>query len=162
MLLNKNWKIYSIYIICIECLVAFTYFMNANATAAELQLRPISTAGFYEFSLEVHKAEKLAGMKITNLYPEKFLHFKTAEKMSAFKEFTHIINDNDPGKLTIVMASAKGVSGENLRILKLNFIPSLEKHHFSIEIESNSCQLMNENLQEIACEISTNIKQDVL
>jgi hypothetical protein len=131
------------------------FFLVSEVLAAKLQLLITTTAFPYVFTLKIDKAEKLAGMKLTITYPEQYLEFKTAEKTSTFNSFMHVINDKNPGKLVIVMASAKGVSGDDLKLFDFTFSPIPGNPAVSYRIEPMECQLMSENLQEIPCEASS-------
>ena len=83
--------------------------------AANLVLSTTSTASSEVIEeLQIDKADKLAGMKFTIDYPARFLEYKTAQKASAFNSFMQVVNDKKPGRLILVMASATGISGENL------------------------------------------------
>jgi hypothetical protein len=63
-----------------------------------------------QLTVAIDKVEKLAGLKISLAYPDKTLRFKPAAKTKATSSFMYVVNDKQPGKLIIVMASAKGIS----------------------------------------------------
>jgi hypothetical protein len=134
--------------------LAFYLFDITPLQAANLVLSTTSTAGSEVIELHIDKAEKLAGMKFTIDYPARFLEYKTAQKASAFNSFMQVVNDKKPGRLILVMASATGISGENLKIFELTFTRSIQNLPSSLKIEPTECQLMSESLQEIPCQTS--------
>ncbi len=120
--------------------------------AAELQITPSENGVPYSYTLSLDHVNKLAGMKLSLSYPQDQLYFESATKGKPFKSFMHVVNDKNPGKLIVVMASAKGVSGSNLPLFVLNFTKRPpQKTPDSYSIKPFQCQLMDENLQEISC-----------
>lgn len=102
--------------------------------------------------LEIDKVEQLAGIKISATYPDSVLKFESATKTKATSSFMHVINDNVPGKLIMVMASAQGISGTDVALLDLNFKVLSDSMVTSSSIDITQCQLMTENLKEITCD----------
>ncbi|WP_458774896.1 cohesin domain-containing protein [Desulforhopalus sp. 52FAK] len=132
------------------CLVFTT--STDTLDAAELQIDPTENDAAYSYILKLDRIEKLAGVKLVINYPKDQLHFASARKGKTFNSFMHIVNDKIPGKIIVVMASAKGVSGSNLPLLTLNF----SRIHSNALADNQSinpvqCQLMSEDLQEISC-----------
>lgn len=126
----------------------------APLQAANLVLSTNTTPNSEVLVLQIDKVEKLAGMKLTLDYPARFLEYKSAQKASAFNAFMQVVNDKKPGRLILVMASATGVSGENLKIFELTFSKSSKDLPSSLQIAPAECQLMSESLQEIPCKAS--------
>jgi hypothetical protein len=137
------------------CVLLLPVLFPDTVSAATLKLIPNITTPNLLLSLEIDKVEKLAGLKISLTYPDKILKFKSAKKTKATSAFMHVVNDKHPGKLIIVMASAKGISGSDMALFDLSFdlaVPS-EKAK-SATIKTTSCQLMTEDLKELPCETS--------
>lgn len=133
---------------------AFYLLDISTLQAANLVLSITSSGGSEVIELQIDKVEKLAGMKFTIDYPARFLEYKAAQKASAFNSFMQVVNDKKPGRLILVMASATGISGENLKIFELTFTRSTQNLPSSLKIEPGECQLMSESLQAIPCQTS--------
>jgi hypothetical protein len=131
--------------------LTFYVFDSAPLQAANLVLLTNTTPNSEVLTLQIDKVEKLAGMKLTLDYPARFLEYKSAQKAPAFNAFMQVVNDKKPGRLILVMASATGVSGENLKIFELTFSKSAKDLPSSLQIAPAECQLMSESLQEIPC-----------
>lgn len=126
-----------------------------NSNAENIKIFQRSEGPPYIFTIQIDKVEKLAGMKLTITYPKKILQFQSARKMPSINSFMHVINDKQPGKLTFVMASAKGISGQSIELFDLTFSSLTQKLPADFKFEFNTCQLMNETLHEIPCNTST-------
>lgn len=136
------------------CTLAFYLFGSTPLQAANLNLKATSTPDSEVLVLEIDKVEKLAGMKLTIDYPARFLEYKTAQKAPTFNSFMQVVNDKKPGRLILVMASANGVSGENLKIFELTFIKTMPDLPPSLKVAPSDCQLMSDTLQDIPCSTS--------
>jgi hypothetical protein len=130
------------------CLISF------RVSAATLTLPQSKEAPSLVLSLVIDEVENLAGMKLTLLYPQKYLVFKEAIKTPEFVSFMHVINDKIPGKLIIVMASAKGVSGKDLKLFDFAFSLVPGAKPASVSIEPTGCQLMSDSLKDMVCNTS--------
>ncbi len=100
-------------------------------------------------SLVIDRSEKIAGLKLTLVYDRKGLSFKKVDRTKATSSFMHVVNDKNPGKLIIVMASARGISGENVALFDLEFSGIAEGAVPKGTISVTQVELMDENLQEI-------------
>jgi hypothetical protein len=128
-------------------------FLQSSVQGAEIDfIQHIENADVV-FTLRVSEAKKLAGLKISVTYPDQLMMYAESVKSTETSSFMHVVNDKNPGKLIIVMASAKGVSGENVPLLKLRFTILKPKNLTQILITPNQCQLMDEHLNEIKCSI---------
>jgi hypothetical protein len=100
-------------------------FLSAgNVAGAELHnsAREKGAAGdLVTLAVMVDKVEKLAGIKLVLEYDEKVLKFVRAEKTQHTANMLHVVNDKTPGKLIIVMASARGFSAENVELVQLSY-----------------------------------------
>ena len=110
---------------------------------AEDQERPDS------ISLVIGRAERIAGLKVTINYDKDKLKFKNAEKSTSTSSFLHVVNDKYPGRLIVVMASAKGVSGDMVPLLHLTFTPITNTENNEAKVSVTQVQLMTEDLKEI-------------
>ena len=128
---------------------------SIGANAANIKISQRSDGPPYIFSIQIDKVDKLAGMKLTITYSEKHLQFQSAKKLASINSFMHVINDKQAGKLTFVMASAKGISGQNIDLFDLTFSSLIQKQLNDFKFELNTCQLMSETLLEIPCNTST-------
>lgn len=137
--------------------ITMTLSMLSNTLfAAELSIVSKRQESTSNYTLKVDGIEKLAGLKISLSYPEE-LQYKAAQKGNDFKSFLHVVNDKVPGKIIVVMASAKGVTGKDLPLFTLNFSDSEPmKAPPSSPLRITGCELMSEELKEIPCKIPEN------
>ncbi len=146
---HKNKISAWIHLLC----VAFILSLRPDSIcAATLELVSVKTSPNLQMLLKIDKAEKLAGLKVSLTYPDKTLLLKSATKTKATSSFMHVVNDKNPGKLIIVMASAKGISGSEIPLFNLDFTfsgSSVKKP--SVSLDLTTCQLMSEKLEEIPC-----------
>ena len=95
--------------------------------------------------------ENLAGLKLTISFDSTLLTYQDTIKSSHASTLMHLVNANTPGRLTIVMAGAAGISSTNMPILTMIF-----KIHNDInklirtELTIGESQLMSDGLDEIA------------
>ena len=80
------------------------------------------------------------------------LRFKSAAKTGATYSFMYVVNDKQPDKLTIVVASTEGMSGSDVGLLKLDFTILTDNGDSSAPMNLTTCQLMTENLKELPCD----------
>jgi hypothetical protein len=127
----------------------FSVSISCYANNAKLSFVPETSENLIKLALVIDHAEKIAGMKVTIAYDNNHLTFIKAEKSPITSSFMHVTNDKNPGKLIIVMASARGISGENIPLIHLEFTKSLNTDRQTQKISVIQIQLMDENLQEI-------------
>ena len=128
-------------------------FLQPNAPAAEIDfVRNVKNADV-EFILKADEVKKIAGLKISVSYPDQLITYIDSVKSAETSSFMHVVNDKNPGKLIIVMASARGISGENIPLLSLRFKPRKIDQKLPLVITATQCQLMDESLNEIKCSI---------
>jgi hypothetical protein len=137
------------YIVLFSILALFFGPASGHADAANLKFIPESSGNQLTFSLVVDHAEQIAGVKITLVYDKNFLTFKSAEKTKMTASFMHVVNDKVPGKIIIVMASAKGLSGDNVPLFHLKFTKIANSDTEKQTITVTQVQLMDEKLKEI-------------
>lgn len=125
--------------------------MPLSTSAATITLEQDKTSPNIRLFLKIKKIEKLAGLKISLTYPPEILAFHSAAKTEATSSFMHVVNDKKPGKLIIVLASAKGISGTDIILLNLDFSVLTGETITTSLIDTTYCQLMSEDLKEITC-----------
>ena len=127
--------------------------LQSNAQAAEIDfIRKVKNADV-EFTLKVDEVKKLAGLKISVTYPRQSITYLDSIKSTETSSFMHVVNDKNPGKLIIVMASAKGISGKSVPLINLRFALTRIDEKLPLVITATQCQLMDESLNEIECSV---------
>jgi hypothetical protein len=124
----------------------------SDVQAAEINIAKKIHGSKTEFILNIINASKLAGLKVSVTYQHQYLKFSEAVKTTEMSSFLHIVNDKVPGKLIIVMASAKGISGQNIPVLHLNF-DALQSAVDTADLHITGCELMDESLQNLPCDV---------
>lgn len=135
--------------------VIFLFFATTlpiHAAQLTLSSKTDDTTVVIEMSLD--KVEKLAGMKVAFDYPKNALLVKNTKKSSNLNSFMHVVNDKNPGKLIIVLASATGVSGKNMKLFEVTFSRVKKSEADTLILEPTECQLMSEALLSIPCVIT--------
>lgn len=137
-------------------LTTFSLVILISATTiplhgAQLTLSSESTDSDMIIEMTLDEVEKLAGMKLALDYPKDSLLVKKTKKSSKLNSFMHVVNDKNPGKLIIVLASATGVSGKNLKLFEITFTPIKDGKVDAVVLKPTECQLMSESLKTIPC-----------
>lgn len=148
----NNTRTKAPYILLFFTFLLFTIVFSANATELTLAHKATDSTVIIEVSLD--KVEKLAGMKLAFDYPKNTYQIKDTKKSSNLNSFMHVVNDKTPGRLIIVVASAKGVSGSKFKLFDLTFSRVKADAPESLILKPTECQLMNESLQTIPCTTS--------
>jgi hypothetical protein len=144
-LLLKTWRFVFFTILIL--------FLQSNVHATEIDFIQHVDNSDVLFTIRVSEVEKLAGLKISATYPEQLMLYSESIRTAETSSFMHVVNDKNPGKLIIVMASAKGITGENIPLLKLRFKILNPENFTQFLITPDQCQLMDEHLNEIKCSI---------
>ncbi len=124
---------------------------GAELTIADIQARPGEDI---RIPLVLDQVERLAGIKIIMNYTKDLLIFKGGARSKATDSMMHVINDKTPGKLIVVMAGARGISGRDVNLLTLFF--SVKKGvngNTETLIEVKEVQLMGDDLKDIPCKV---------
>ncbi len=125
-------------------------FCNAaNANDARLSFVVEDPANPLRLSLVIDRAEKIAGMKIVIAFDKESLALKQADKSKETSSFLHVVNDKVPGQIIFVMASARGISGENIPLCHFEFqiLENAQQHDSKISV--TNIQIMTEDLTDI-------------
>ena len=98
----------------------------------------------------VDKVDNLAGIKLAMTYDRNSLKFVKAEKTTYTANMLYVVNDKVPGKLIIVMAAAKGFTGENAPLVEMSFelLQDVKKED-NIAVQITEAELMSDKLQKI-------------
>jgi len=128
--------------------VILTVILAASVQAMVIRIPSRLAAVGQQFSLPViiDKADNLAGLKIVIEYDEKVIAYRKCEKSKQAQSLMHVVNDNKPGVLIIVMAGAKGLKGEKLTIVDLVF-EGLAKGEANLKVTKS--QLMSDQLKNM-------------
>ena len=129
----------------------FGLFSVTQVCGATLRLTPNTSESGIVLRVDVDKVEKLAGMKLMFEYSEQFLKLNNVQKAQTLNSFMQVVNDKTPGRTIVVMASASGVSGENFKLLDINFSKILQDENVTATVAPKECQMMSETLQDIPC-----------
>jgi len=134
-------------------LIVMMMFLPAAAGyCTEVSLSAVmgKTGQMIEVPVTVDRVAKLAGVKLILTYDAEVLTFKEGNKTPQTQSLMHIVNDKKPGRLTIVMAGARGISGKDVRLMNLIFhVKKGLKNHPKSRIEIIEIQLMGDDLKEI-------------
>lgn len=132
--------------------VLFLCVTVSSGFAAELNISIIAgTHGeVVKPAVTVDKVENLAGVKLAITYDQKTLKFIKAGKTSYTSNMLYVVNSKMPGKLIIVMAAAKGFSGENAELVKISFeLLKDVKEEDKVTLQITEAELMGDDLQRI-------------
>ncbi|MHB8830158.1 MAG: cohesin domain-containing protein [Syntrophales bacterium] len=124
---------------------------GAELTIPDLRIR---SGEDVRVPLIVDQVEHLAGVKLVINYNKELLTFKGGARSKSTDSMMHVINDKTPGKLIVVMAAARGISGKDVTLLTLFF--SLKKGPADKRealIQMTDVQLMGDDLKDIPCKV---------
>ena len=125
-------------------------FCNAaNANDARLSFVVEDPANPLRLSLYIDRAEKIAGMKVVIAFDKESLALKQADKSKETSSFLHVVNDKVPGQIIFVMASARGISGENIPLCHFEFLKLENAQQHDSKISVTNIQIMTEYLTDI-------------
>ncbi len=141
---------------CLGLVFLFLCSLPATSMAASLSfLQSNQSEQSFQLVLLLDQVDKLAGMKVVITYDKDTLKFVEAKKTKATDSLMHVVNDRIPGKIIVVLAGAKGISGKNVQLINLFFNHLTGKTTQKISlIKVTQVQLMSEKLKKIADLIS--------
>jgi hypothetical protein len=154
--LNRTFPAGFIGLICLLLTAVFAAAASAvEVSFPALKGKPGQTI---EIPVMIDEAVKLAGVKLVLSYDAKALTYREGHKTKDTAPLMHIINDKNPGRLIVVMAGARGVSGKNFPLVLLKFeikkdapLPSQTR------LEITEMQLMNEDLKDIKAGVKAGV-----
>jgi hypothetical protein len=129
------------------------------AGAAENTPTPIKAkpGDVIDLPVIIDKADNLAGVKLVINYDKELLIFKEGNTTKNTRSLMCVINDKNPGRLIVVMAGAKGVSGKDLPLIELTFEVRKDlTGGRTVRLDIAETQLMNDQLKEIKGHVSIN------
>ena len=138
------------------CVVFTLLWHDAPTFGAELKLMAPSAqpkmGEAMRVPVVVDQVERLAGVKLVFHYDKEALTFKGGARSKSADQMMHVINDKTPGKLIVVMAAARGISGKDIALLTLFFtVKKAVADGNAPAIKIVECQLMGEDLKDIPC-----------
>ena len=98
----------------------------------------------------IDKVDNLAGIKLSLSYDKNTLKFIKAEKTTYTANMLHVVNEKVPGRLIVVMAAARGFTGENAPLVEMSFelLKDVKKED-KVIVQIIEAELMNDKLQRI-------------
>jgi hypothetical protein len=124
--------------------------------AAELYTAPVrmNKGSLISIPILIDQVSGLAGVKLVMAYDAEVLKFREGQKTPVSQSLMHVINDQKPGRLIVVMAGATGVSGKDVSFINLTFaVVKPPKNPGGTKIEVTEAQLMTDQLKEIPCTV---------
>ena len=126
--------------------------MAATVSGAELHAPLVAGAhgDVVKLAVTVDKVDNLAGIKLSLTYDTNILKFIKADKTTYTANMLHVVNDKVPGRLIVVMASARGFAGENVPLVDLTFelLKDVKKED-NITLQIIEAELMGDDLKRI-------------
>ncbi len=123
-----------------------------SVSAAEIRIPAVNgTAGqTISIPIRVDQIENLAGLKIVVLYDPDIIEYQASQKTKHTASLMHVVNDKKPGRLVIVMAGAKGISGKNMDLIELHFkireFTTVSEKEIRTALELPEIELMSDQL----------------
>lgn len=143
--------------VCLPVCFFFALPGSSSAVAASLQIAPVVIPGGQSFALPVNidKVNKLAGIKVVLEYDSTCLIYEKTEKSEKTSQMMQVVNDREPGKLVVVMAAAKGISGKALGVFSVYFTsPPGIREKIITKIRVSEVELVDDELKVIPCKLS--------
>ncbi|RLB12578.1 MAG: hypothetical protein DRG39_01540 [Deltaproteobacteria bacterium] len=136
--------------------ITIFFFSLSLGWGAEIYISSVKAGakGDIEIPIMIDQINKLAGVRLILRYDPKALIFKKGIKTKYSDPLICVINSKKIGKLIIVMAGAKGISGKHFPLIKLIFKIKDKKGFQNSWIRIIEAQLVSEDLKAIKCKIS--------
>ncbi len=138
--------------------MAFPAGLFADAFQAKLYIpeAEVKSGRMFQLPVKIAPADHLAGMKLVLEYDPELLEFEKVEKTELSAGMMHVVNDKQPGRLVIVMAGARGVSGKDIALCNMFFNASPDVFEKQItKIQITHIELMTDTLKEIQSALSS-------
>jgi len=135
------------------------FLSTAWVFGAELYIPEIAAKSgqTIDISLKIDKVQDLAGIKIVLKYDSGLFTFIGAEKTEFTSPLMHVVNDKTPGRLILVMAGAKGISGKDIALLLLKFkVTKQLRTQQATRFDISGAELMSAELKNIDCTTRVN------
>lgn len=145
--------------ICFAALTFILIFISVADAEPNLYIPALTVQSGQSIKIpvKIDQIEKLAGVKLVIEYDIKHLMYEKVDKSDKASSLMHVVNDKNPGKLIIVMAGAKGVSGHDFELLTIQFkaASGLKETTFG-HVRITEAELVSEDLKTIQCRILEN------
>jgi hypothetical protein len=130
-------------LLCVTVSIAFGAELNVPVVSG-------SQGDIVKLPVIIDKVDNLAGIKLSLSYDKNTLKFIKAEKTTYTANMLHVVNDKVPGRLIIVMAAARGFTGENAPLVEMSFelLKDVKKED-NVIVQIIEAELMNDKLQRI-------------
>jgi hypothetical protein len=139
--------------------LVFAFVVNGSLVyGAELTIPQLQAKSGQDVRVPVvvDQIEHLAGIKLIINYNKELLTFSGGVRSKSTDSMMHVINDKTPGKLIVVMAAARGVSGKDITLLTLFFtVKKTATVGDEAGIEIMDSQLMGDDLKDISCKVKS-------
>ncbi|MDI9569447.1 MAG: cohesin domain-containing protein [Pseudomonadota bacterium] len=124
---------------------------SAAAEATEVYIPDAKVKNGQKFVVPVmiDAVDRLAGVKLVIVFDARALQYLEGEKTKQTVSMMHIVNDKNPGRLVIVMAGARGITGKEMALIKLTFQVRKDAREAQTRLELKEAQLMTEQLTEV-------------
>ena len=127
-------------------------FGTTATGAATLSVVPVAASSGLKVTVQADAVADLAGARMVLVYDQETLAFTEARKTPATASFMHVVNPRKPGEVIVVLASAKGISGDKLPLIEAEFsLLRKKKTGEMATVRIERCELMSEKLQAIPC-----------
>lgn len=137
-------------------LLAILWAVSVEALEIRIPALTVKSGQSIEIPIMIDEIDNLAGVKLVLTYDPETLTYKSGAKTKETDSLMHIVNDNKPGVLIIVMAGAKGIKGKDFPIFKLTFEAKKKaKENTTTKISITETQLMGDDLKERKCKVVT-------
>lgn len=146
-----------IFVFMVTALMVFpsSGIAEAEKTMVFLPEIEVRSGQAVQMPVKISLAENLAGMKLVIEYDQNLIKYEKMQKTEVTSCLMHVVNDQKPGRLIIVMAGAKGISGKNIILCNIYFntLADVAEKQIS-EINITEIELMSDALKEIPCKPS--------
>lgn len=155
---RKRWHA-TLLLSCGLALLGFVFapfWGGSSVFGAELTIAAVQAKAGQDIRvpITIDQADHLAGIKLVINYNKEALAFTGGARSKSTDSMMHVINDKTPGKLIVVMAAARGISGKDVTLLTLFFnvkkVPTEGNAPLITIVDS---QLMGDDLKDIPCKI---------
>lgn len=139
----------------IPILLSLIFVTTASADECTIHLTDsLQTDNSIKSEIQLSNIKKLAGIKLVMNYAENAYTYKEIKKSKATSSLLSVVNDKHPGKLIVVMAGARGISGKDVSLMSLYFTPKEKKQNLNSPLLSiKDVELMSEDLKELKCSV---------
>ncbi|MEW6427694.1 MAG: cohesin domain-containing protein [Thermodesulfobacteriota bacterium] len=111
----------------------------------------LTAGGETDIPVMIDRVDNLAGAKLVISYDKEVLRFRDLQKGEKAAALMHVVNDKEPGRLIVVMAGAKGISGEQFPLVSLQFTVAATCPEIgATTVNITEAQLMSDTLEDLS------------